>query len=477
MVVANTDLACLGRTEPPFRSRQRIPWVGILKREHWPEWGAGLVFIASSVAMLATAFGGLPLPLLHQLHQLHKFKFFDLRVYRRAALVVREGRPLYTAKLRHGLGFTYPPFAVLLFLPLRALTARGDEIAVTLANLGLTAVVARAATRLGDGRSAGGQSAGDRGVGRSTTGDPRRRLRRRRAAAWLAAAVAVWSEPIATTIGYGQIDLLIAALVVVDLAYGRRSRLGGLGIGAAAALKLTPLIFIPYLALSRRRGMAARASAAFALSVAVAFAAVPGDAWSYWVQGSFMKLSRITGAHRFAGSSAANQSLRGALLRLFPHLADPTLIWLLLALAVGVLGLLVAVRASRRSEEALGFALTAVTALLISPVSWTHHWAIAIAATVAVIGSSRSLATGLIGALVAAAVWVGASAMWTVIALGPGARLTPGQLLLGDLYVLIGLAAIFGAATAEALLSVRRRSRAQVAGVELAAVAGAQQLL
>ena len=60
-------------------------------------------------------------------------------------------------------------------------------------------------------------------------------------------------------IGFGQIDLLVAALVVVDLTSGRQAPWGGLLVGTAAALKLTPLIFIPYLLLSRRPAMAAGA--------------------------------------------------------------------------------------------------------------------------------------------------------------------------------------------------------------------------
>jgi len=450
------------------------------------------VFVVSATAMVASVFAGRPplhsipllasLPLLRGIslrgplvlkdglplpgllapapHPIGDLGFFDLRVYRRAAEIVGGGGSLYTAKFRHGLGFTYPPFAALLFLPLRALSLRGDELAVTLLNLALGALVVHASLALADP-----SGSNRRRLGRAS--HERRRAWLRSAAAWLAAAAAIWSEPFRTTIGYGQIDLLVAALVVVDLAYLPRSRLGGLGVGLAAALKLTPLVFIPYLLLSARRGMAARAGAVFAGSVALAFLTLPRDARRYWLGGAFMKVSRVTGGSRLAGSGAANQSLRGALMRLAPGLAHLTLVWLALALLLGVAGVLLAARAARRSQEAWGFALAAVTGLLISPVSWTHHWAIGVAATVALAGASRRTVTA-VGTGVALAIgWVSANAIWRVIALGPGAPLTARELVLGDLYVLLGLAIILAAATIEVRLALGSRSRRRAAAALL----------
>ena len=304
----------------------------------------------------------------HLLDELRAYHFFDLKVYRRAAAIVSHGRPLYATKLRHGLGFTYPPIAVLMFLSLRWLSVRGDELAVTIVNIALLAVIAHAALRLQRPRA---QREGVR------SRDARRRWRLI-AAGWLAAAAALWVEPVMTTLGYGQIDLLITALVVVDLVYGRSSRAGGLGIGLAAALKLTPLVFIPYLVLTGRTRMAGRALAAFALSIAVALVVLPGDAWTYWFGGKFTDVSRVTGGTPLAGSGAANQSLRGTVLRIFAGTPHVTVIWLVACLIVGGIGLLLGVRAARRGDEAWGFTLIALTGLLISPVSWTHHWTIAV---------------------------------------------------------------------------------------------------
>jgi alpha-1,2-mannosyltransferase len=386
----------------------------------------------------------------HLLDDLHGHHFFDLKVYRRAAAVVSQSQPLYGTKLRHGLGFTYPPVAALMFMTLGWLSLHRAELAITVINVALAAAVVHLAIRLPRPRPVGEPA--DRG--------DERRKRRRLAAGWLAAAVALWIEPITTSVVYGQIDLLITALVIVDLVYGRRSRYGGLGIGIAAAIKLTPLVFIPYLIFTGRGRMATRALAAFAVSIAVAFAAVPRDAWTYWFGGKFIDLSRVTGATHLAGSGAANQSLRGALLRVLPGTPHVSLIWLAGSLMVGGLGLLLAVRAARRGDEAWGFLLTALSGLLVSPVSWTHHWAIAVAGAVAILGSGRRSALRALMVVAAIAVGLGASRIWADIRHPPvWSHVGATGLLLGNLYVVIGLVTLAAAATLELHHALQRRTR------------------
>jgi alpha-1,2-mannosyltransferase len=69
----------------------------------------------------------------------------------------------------------------------------------------------------------------------------------------------------------------------------------------------------------------------------------------------------------------ANQALRGILARLL-HTPDPAALWTAGAAVLGVLGLTVAVRAELRGRRAWAVCACAVTALLVSPVSWSHHW-------------------------------------------------------------------------------------------------------
>jgi alpha-1,2-mannosyltransferase len=392
-----------------------------LWRAGWPP----IVFLASAAIVAAGVAQWTPVPILHPFWQYH---FFDLRVYRKATWVALSGHQLYTAHLRHGLGFTYPPFAVLAMLPLRWLNLFHDEIAATAANIVLVAVGAHAAVRLRNPSE-----------GRARAG-------------WIAAAIALWAEPVISTIGYGQIDLLIAALVTVDLAYGRGSRAGGLGIGLAAALKLTPLIFIPYLLFTHRGRMASRALGAFLASIVVAFIAVPHDAARYW-GGTIFDISRVTGRHPLSGSGPVNQSLRGALVRLLPGTAHMSMIWLPACLLVASIGLLLAVSAARHGNELHGFLLAAITGLLISPVSWTHHWAIIVPGLLATVTTTARPATRRLLTLLALELAVSSSAIWLVIALDPvGTPLGVAGQLFADAYVLFGLA-ILGSAAA---LQLRR---------------------
>jgi alpha-1,2-mannosyltransferase len=412
---------------------KRISLVTIFESELWRAWWPRLVFMASATTLAAGAAQMLPLPLLHPLRE---YDFFDLRVYRDATRVVSSGRPLYRAHLKRGLGFTYPPFAVLAMLPLRWLSLFHAEEVVTFGNILLVAVAAHAAVRLSS--PSGGRAR----------------------AGWVAAAVALWAEPIVSTIGYGQIDLLIAALVLVDLAYGRNSRAGGIGIGLAAALKLTPLIFIPYLLFTRRGRPAGRAMATFALSILAAFIALPRDAGEYW-GGAVFDVSRVTGHHHLSGGGPANQSLRGALLRFFPDMSHVSAIWLPCCLFLACLGLLLAVRVARRGNESYGFLLIAITGLLISPVSWTHHWAIVVPAVLAMVTSTDDRGTRWLLTAMAIEIAVASSAIWFVIDNDPvGTRLGTGGLLLANLYVLAGLAVLATAAMGELQRAVaNRRSR------------------
>jgi alpha-1,2-mannosyltransferase len=174
-------------------------------------------------------------------------------------------------------------------------------------------------------------------------------------------------------LGYGQINLLIALLIVGDLSRRDAAKSKGALIGLAAGLKLTPLIFVPYLLFSRRRRPAIVALGTFAATAAVGYAALPGDTRRFWGGALFLDSRRVGGC-----CLPANQSLRGAILRLDPSIGSG---WLLgVAVVVGVVGLFLAVLASRRGDEAMGFSLCATAGLLASPVSWSHHWTLAVPA-------------------------------------------------------------------------------------------------
>src|SRR5205814_6154172 len=134
-------------------------------------------------------------------------------------------------------------------------------------------------------------------------------------------ALALATEPVQQTLALGQVNLLLMLLVVADLLTagaltpggftGRTRWWHGIGIGIAAGVKLTPLIFIPYLLLIRRYRQAATATVVFAVTVALGYVVLPGDSGTYWAHGLLLKANRIV----FLGTRG-NQSLRGVLTRL-----------------------------------------------------------------------------------------------------------------------------------------------------------------
>ncbi|MGW3241746.1 glycosyltransferase 87 family protein [Streptomyces sp. NPDC001070] len=280
----------------------------------------------------------------------------DLTVYRAEGWTVRNGGDLYAMRVTHAqLPNTYPPFAALLFTPLTLLGAGAARVAVTLLNLGLLVVLAHLSLRL--------------------AGLPRRLPAA--AVALGVAAGAVWCEPVWTTLRYGQINLLLAVLVLWDLT---RRRGGGAGIGIAAGIKLTPLLFVLFLAVGgavvawRRREhwnawlrKAAVASVTFAATVGLTALVLPGDSRRFWTE---VVLSADRAGN---GEDTANQSLRGVLARAL-HTGDPGVWWLVAAALVACVGLSVATAHLLAGEHAWAVLSCAVTALLVSPVSWSHHW-------------------------------------------------------------------------------------------------------
>jgi alpha-1,2-mannosyltransferase len=429
-VLGMTTYTSSARWRSPRLTRSTAGIIGLSRRR-----GAWLL-LGVSVAIYAAV--GL---VLHQpFHESTRaLNYFDLKVYRGAAERVVHGSGVYATPIHDGFGFTYPPFAALVFAPLAGLSITVDAFAVTAINLVLLVWLLRRALLIPMGRSRAS-------AGRPPTG----------AQAWslavCAAAVALWMEPISVTLGYGQINLFIAALVVGDLSRPDDARGKGVGIGLAAALKLTPLFFIPYLLLSGRRRAAAWATSVFAGSVAVAYAAVPGDAARFWTGRLFLDSSRVGGA-----ADTANQSLRGLIARVAPS-AHPSSDSYVAIAALALLGLTLAVRASRRGDEAAGFSFAALSALLASPISWTHHWALAVPALLLLARRARAQRSRALTLVTAALVCVGYAYVpeWV----GPTHPHGAGSLVTSDPYVLIACGALLaGAVRAAVAARVRRRPR------------------
>ena len=376
------------------------------------------------------------------------WSFVDLEVYRGGGQALLDGTRLYHLHYHGFLDFTYPPFAAVAFAPLTLAPLAVLKPIVTVVNIVLLPVVLRFALRLPP-------------VSGWLTGEQATRL------ALVGGAAAIWLEPMWSTLGYGQINVVIAALVLGDLARPDAARTKGLGIGLATGLKLTPGLFVVYLLLTRRYRAAAVSLAGFAATVAAGFALAPQAAADYW-GGAFADPGRVGRIE-----NAANQTLRGAFARLL-HTLDVDAWWLGTAVAVGALGLALAARAGRRGDDACGFSLCALTGLLVSPISWSHHWVLAIPVLLlfAVRLHRRRRRWALAAAGLAAVVGYSQLIHW-VPHPHPGPlhaelHLDALQLLAADAYVLIAVLALAGAL----LAGLRAPGRRLPAAAAAAAASG-----
>jgi alpha-1,2-mannosyltransferase len=394
-------------------------------RSHKWWWYAWLALAVSCTAYLAVSVAH------HQaFHPWGRLNFFDLHVYRGGARLILNGESLYGGPIWQWAPFTYPPFAAVVFTPLAVLPLTVDEVLVSSFGVAALFAILSLALRL---------PIADREQA------PRTR-QWRSVVTLIAVAAALWLEPITATLGYGQINLLIALLIVADLTRRDTAKGKGALLGLAAGLKLTPLIFVPYLLLSRRRRAACVALGTFAATIAAGYAVLPHDSSRFWGDRLFLDPHRVGGSY-----VPANQSLRGLILRLDPSFGSGRVLGA--AVAVAIVGLVLAVLASRRGDEAMGFSLCALTGLLISPVSWTHHWTLAVPALLLLAVRVARRRSRVEIASVAVVLLVGYSylpKLMTKPAFAPGRGLSVAWTLLAAPYVLIGLLALGVAAAHEA---------------------------
>ncbi|GHJ09539.1 membrane protein [Micromonospora humidisoli] len=274
--------------------------------------------------------------------------FFDLKVYYGALTFwVHDHGEIYDY-LKPGTqyGFTYPPFAALVMLPMAYLPW---PVAITVSVAATVVVSAVLVWWLLDpvARRAGWTR-------------------------WFVLAVALCLaaafEPMRETVNFGQVNMLLLFLVAVDLLrlLPAGNRWAGVGIGLATAIKLTPGVFIVYLLVTRRFRAAGTAVAAAAAATLLAAALFPDAAREFWTS-ALWNTDRV-GELAFV----SNQSLRGVVARLNPE-HPSTLAWLALVLVTLAVWGWRCRAAVAVGDEATGLALTGALMCLVSPVTWVHH--------------------------------------------------------------------------------------------------------
>jgi alpha-1,2-mannosyltransferase len=284
----------------------------------------------------------------------------DLEVYRRAGRVLLEGGDFYT--LPGPLQFLYPPFGAVLAAPLAVLPTALVQIGWSVAGvLALLAVLHRF---------------GLRGWVLSLVGT---------AAVWFV-------EPVTETLAFGQLGIFLVALVVLDLVPGprvwrRRLLPEGALTALAAAVKLTPAIFVVHL-LTVRRTRAFLAAVVTGLLVTLASAVVaPRASLGFW--------GRLAHGDTGLGGSIiyyTNQSVMADVVRIFGLGPRAGAAGLLLCAVVAALGVWAAHVWHRRGDVAMAVNLCGLASLLASPVSWLHHFVWVVPLALSLVQHSRGRA-------------------------------------------------------------------------------------
>jgi alpha-1,2-mannosyltransferase len=177
-------------------------------------------------------------------------------------------------------------------------------------------------------------------------------------------------EPVQLTFSYGQVNIVLAAMVLADLTVhchiGKRTLPRGVLVGIAASIKLVPLVFVPYLFVTRQTRAAWVSLGTFVACSLLTAATDPRVSWSYWTK--YATDAKRVGAVFYI----SNQSLRGAADR-FDHRVVSTGLITAASAVVVILGIALAAWAYRSSSPLLGTLVCATTGLLASPITWAHH--------------------------------------------------------------------------------------------------------
>lgn len=342
----------------------------------------------------------------------------DLDVYRLAGQVLLQGGNFY--QLPGALQFLYPPFAALLAVPLALLPTWLVQIGWTVAGALMIVAILHHWGQTGW-----------------------------RLSLW-SAAVVYAVLPVSQTLAFGQLGIVLVALVALDLAPGPRVLKGrrilpeGVLTGVAAALKLTPMIFVLYLLAVRRWRTALVATISAAVCTILAAIALPSASLDFWV--------RLAHGDTGLGHSLiyyTNQSVYADFVRAFRLAPLGSAFGLLASAAVVALGVWAAAVWHRAGEVRFAVVLCGVASLLASPVSWLHHfvWVVPLAFSLVELTRRQVLPTWL---TVLGWAFVG----WVIVSpyrrLPNGADLelqwTAGQHLLASVTAVLGIALLLAAA-------------------------------
>jgi alpha-1,2-mannosyltransferase len=244
--------------------------------------------------------------------------------------------------------------------------------------------------------------------------------------------VALLLEPVLETFKFGQVNLVLMALVAVDCLAERTRWPRGLLVGVAAAIKLTPAAFVLFFLLRREQRAAVVTVVTAAVATGLGFVVDAGSSARYWFSGP---AAGVSGSVFYT-----NQTIQAVLARAEVPALAARAVWLVAA--AGLLALIVPV--VRRAEPALALVTVAGFALLVSPTSWSHHWVWIAPALLVVVAEAirrRSRGWAAAAALLALTFYV-APFRWLPHEHDAELGWTSAQQVVGATYVIVGIAAL-----------------------------------
>jgi alpha-1,2-mannosyltransferase len=280
----------------------------------------------------------------------------DLKVYRVGADAVLHGHDLYAAvEPSTGLLFTYPVFAAVMFVPFGLLPEMLARLLVTSLSIAALVVIVHLTVRRVLAAGSAGRTVGT-------------------AAAWTAglSVLAVGVHPVWDTFTFGQVNLILTAMVLIDVLSPDRGRWRGVLVGLAAGIKLVPGLFIVYFLVTGQRRAALTSALTTAGTMLVGFAAQPGPAWDFWTVHA-LNPERTGGV-----AYVTNQSFLGVTARLMRDPHPPRALTIALSALAVIVALVIARQLHRRGDVFTSVGVIGVASLLASPISWSHHWVWAI---------------------------------------------------------------------------------------------------
>ncbi|CAN5124226.1 mannosyltransferase [soil metagenome] len=274
--------------------------------------------------------------------------FVDLHVYIGGAEALNQPGTLYDYVYADQtpdfpLPFTYPPFAAVLFYPLHLLpfgvVAFAWQVGIIAALYGVVSVSRRLLGIEGG---------------------------RRPAMLWT--AVAIWIEPLRSTFDYGQINVVLV-LAVLWAVHSGRWWISGLLVGLAAGIKLTPAVSGLYFVGARRWAAVVFSAVVFLATVGLSVLIV-GQQGRYYFTDLLGDASRVGPI-----GTSFNQSWRGGISRILGYDAGFGPLVLVAVAVTAVLAFFAWRAVNASAPDRLGsIVIVELFGLLLSPISWTHHW-------------------------------------------------------------------------------------------------------